>query len=114
MQARQNLRIILLCILLTGGMLLHFTGCSAEIKAADLMEGIKTGPVAEKAADEAFLLASADFAAALFRNISASGQQENSLVSPAVCHAGASDDGKRRGYADESGNGKSAGRIATD
>ena len=82
MQARQNLRIILLCILLTGGMLLHFTGCSAEIKAADLMEGIKAGPVAEKAADEAFLLASADFAAALFRNISASGQQENPLVSP--------------------------------
>ena len=82
MKPRQNLRIILLCILLTGGMLLHFTGCSAEIQAADLMEGIKAGPVGERASDEAFLLASADFAAALFRNISASEQQANSLVSP--------------------------------
>ncbi len=80
MKKRQKITAMLLCAVLGGVMLLNFAGCSADIRAADLMENIEANAIGGKAADETFIQAYADFAVELFKK--SADPEQNSLISP--------------------------------
>ena len=71
---------IILCLLMTAVLLFNSAGCGIQVAAVDLMEGVSAKSVTGKAAEDAFISSSANFAVELFKKTLTKG--ENSLVSP--------------------------------
>ncbi len=71
---------IILCLLMTAVLLFNSAGCGIQVAAVDLMEGFSAKSVTGKAAEDAFISSSANFAVELFKKALTKG--ENSLVSP--------------------------------
>jgi len=71
---------IILCLLMTAVLLFNSAGCGIQVAAVDLMEGVSAKSVTGKAAEDAFISSSANFAVELFQKTLTKG--ENSLVSP--------------------------------
>lgn len=71
---------MLLCLLMTAVLIFNAAGCGIQVAAADLMEGVEGKTVTGRAADDAFISSSANFAVELFKKSVTQG--ENSLVSP--------------------------------
>lgn len=69
-----------LSVLLICALALHFTGCTMQVQAADLMENVTARTVSGKEADEAFTASSANFAFKLFGTTQK--ENQNTLVSP--------------------------------
>lgn len=70
----------LTAVFLLGTAVLGTAGCTVQVKADNLMEGIQAGEVAGKEADDGFIQAYSDFAVRLFQKTAA--PEENSLISP--------------------------------
>ncbi len=70
----------MLCLLMAVVLMFNAVGCGIQAAAADLMEGVNGQAVTGKAADDAFISSSANFALELFKKTVTNG--ENSLISP--------------------------------
>lgn len=80
---RSAILLISIFLALTTVSMTGLTACSpsrAKVEAANLMEGISSGLVSGKTADEAFIVRTADFSIELFKKSVSS--EENALVSP--------------------------------
>lgn len=71
---------VILCLSFIAAGLLGFSGCGAKIQAENLMEGFTAKTVSGKAADDAFINSTADFAIKLFQKTRDT--EKNSLISP--------------------------------
>lgn len=72
--------VVILCLSFIAAGLLGFSGCGAKIQAENLMEGFTAKTVSGKAADDAFINSTADFAIKLFQKTRDT--EKNSLISP--------------------------------
>ncbi len=61
-------------------LILGLSGCTVEVRAADLMNGVKADKVTGKQTDEAFVASYADFAVKIFKKTVTEGK--SSLISP--------------------------------
>ena len=71
---------VLLCLSVLSAGVLGLSGCTAKVRAADLMEGITKKTVSGKDADESFRNSTADFAIKLFQKTRE--EDKNCLISP--------------------------------
>lgn len=71
---------VILCLSFIAAGLLGFSGCGTKIQAENLMEGFTAKTVSGKAADDAFINSTADFAIKLFQKTRDT--EKNSLISP--------------------------------
>ena len=71
---------VILCLSFIAAGFLGFSGCGAKIQAENLMEGFTAKTVSGKAADDAFINSTADFAIKLFQKTRDT--EKNSLISP--------------------------------
>ena len=78
--AKERTATALLSFVLLAAMLMNLAGCATKVQAADLMDGVTANTITGKAADDAFIGGSADFAVKLFQKTVA--EDKSSLISP--------------------------------
>ncbi len=69
-------------LLLTGIVAVNLTGCTTQVQAADLMEGVSAAAVSGKAADDSFIRSQMRLSVELFQSSVLESKDKNVLISP--------------------------------